>query len=73
MTFKDQLYIILDELNEAKHNRSELFELSIKDRLKKSLINYNNSIEYSRHVLQQKNPIMILKRINRSLKDDKTN
>ena len=69
MKFKTKLYNILDELNSFDNNE-ELFETSIKQRLNKALENYNEAINYSKHILSQKNPIMVMRRINRRMKDE---
>lgn len=70
MSFKSELYNILSELERFTDTKNELLEKSVKERLLITLNNYNDSIEYSKKVLSEKNPLMVLRRLNRRMKDD---
>lgn len=70
MSFKSKLYIILSELDEVTNDSKDLLDKSIQERLLITLQNYNKSIEYSQHILSQKNPLKIMRRLNRRMKDD---
>ena len=70
MSFKSKLYNILSELDTHMNDSNELLDKSIKERLLVTLTNYNNSIEYSKHILSQKNPLMVMRRLNRRMKND---
>ena len=70
MNFKSKLYSILEDLNKFDNYGNNLLEKSIQERLIITLNNYQESIEYSKHVLSQKNPLMIMRRLNRRMKND---
>jgi hypothetical protein len=70
MTFKTKLYNILSDLDKHNNTDNDLLSKSVQERLLITLKNYNESIDYSKHILSQKNPVMVLRRLNRRMKHD---
>ena len=68
MNFKSKLYNILNELDTISNTKDELLDKSVKERLLMKLNEYNESVSYSKHILAQKNPLMVMRRLNRRLK-----
>ena len=68
MNFKSKLYNILNELDTISNTKDELLDKSVKERLLMKLNEYNKSVSYSKHILSQKNPLMVMRRLNRRLK-----
>ena len=68
MNFKSKLYNILNELDTISNTKDELLDKSVKERLLMKLNEYNKSVSYSKHILAQKNPLMVMRRLNRRLK-----
>lgn len=70
MNFKSKLYNISKELEQIANTKNDLLDKSVQERLLFKLNEYNKSISYSKHILSQKNPLMVLRRLNRRMKDD---
>ena len=70
MNFKSKLYSILEDINRIENSSNDLLDKSIQERLIITLNNYQESIDYSKKVLSEKNPLMIMRKLNRRMKND---
>ena len=61
-TVKDYLNQIAEELNKYSNiSRENLFTQCVSDKLKISLKNYQNNIDWNTYILELKNPFAVLK------------
>ena len=56
--------LVLEELNDYKHNRAEVLYNNINERLNKSLKSYYEELQESVNTLNYRNSLNVLKKLN---------